>query len=474
LEKRKSKSFPDDIQKQVNCRSNIREKGFMLIFWPHKQGLPDDLELRKVILMKRKFSPWLLVIYLCLVGILTGIIPGSGRHNSVIGVTSASAADGELKWKYQIENKIAAPPAIAPDGTIYLVDENAFLYAIKNDGTLKYVIPTGGTGCHFSPGIATDGTIYISISVSGTVTGDSGHYYLRAFYPDGSFKWSLETVGASHSSPAIALEGTIYVSGDGCLYAVYPNGTLKWKYIVGVSFASAPAIGLDGTIYVGADNSLYAIKPDGTKKWSYSIGNEVQSSPAIGWDGTIYVGSNSPYLYALNPNGTLKWKYATGGSWVFSSSPVIGNYGYIFVASWDNYLYALRPDGTLRWKFKTFWTLMGASPAIGADGTIYVGSFRLHAIKPNGSQKWDYQIYNQMDSSKIYAPAINPDGTVYYASPGDTILYAISTSSGGLMTSSAWPMLYHDLKHTGRVINSLKPPIEKETRLLPQLYLLLQ
>ena len=68
----------------------------------------------------------------------------------------------------------------------------------------------------------------------------------------------------------------------------------------------------------------------------------------------------------------LKWKYQTGD--VVDSSPAIGSDGTIYVGSRDNYLYAINPNGTLKWKYRTGdW--VWSSPAIGSDGTIYVGSY---------------------------------------------------------------------------------------------------
>jgi len=109
--------------------------------------------------------------------------------------------------------------------------------------------------------------------------------------------------------------------------------------------------------------------------------------------------------------GELKWKYQTGGG--VESSPAIGADGTIYVGSNDYYLYALSPDGKLKWKYLT-GNVVRCSPSIGADGTIYVGSYDdyLYAIKPDGTLKWKYQLGDDIYSS----PAIGADGTVYVGS----------------------------------------------------------
>ena len=75
----------------------------------------------------------------------------------------------------------------------------------------------------------------------------------------------------------------------------------------------------------------------------------------------------SPYNTSANP-GTLKWKFATG-SFIEYSSPAIGTDGTIYVGSDDGNLYAVNPDGTLEWTFATGGNVY-SSPAIGNDGTI--------------------------------------------------------------------------------------------------------
>jgi outer membrane protein assembly factor BamB len=51
-------------------------------------------------------------------------------------------------------------------------------------------------------------------------------------------------------------------------------------------------------------------------------------------------------------SGTLKWKYKTGGP--ILSSPAIGQDGTIYIGSGDSCLYAFSSKGKLKWKFKRF------------------------------------------------------------------------------------------------------------------------
>jgi outer membrane protein assembly factor BamB len=162
----------------------------------------------------------------------------------------------------------------------------------------------------FYSGLAIDhnGTIYVGSSV-----------YLYAVYQNGSLKWQQNYLYlGTESTPAIDENGVLYIGTiwdmPNYLYAIYSkNGTQKWKYSVGNDITSSPAIGSNGTIYFGDwSGYVHAVNPDGTRKWVYHTGDVVTSSPAIGNDGTIYVGSHDDYVYAFYPNGTVKWRYQTG------------------------------------------------------------------------------------------------------------------------------------------------------------------
>jgi outer membrane protein assembly factor BamB len=136
----------------------------------------------------------------------------------------------------------------------------------------------------------------------------------------------------------------------------------------------------------------------------------------------------SPYDTSANP-GKLKWSFTTEG--YVDSSPAIGSDGTIYVGSTDSKFYAINPDGTQKWNFSsksdsTSYNFL-PSPAIGSDGTIYEGctNGKLYAFNPDGTQKWNSSI----GSGTLSSPAIGSDSTIYIGSdffPEYGKLYAVN------------------------------------------------
>jgi outer membrane protein assembly factor BamB len=169
-----------------------------------------------------------------------------------------------------------------------------------------------------------------------------------------------------------------------------------------------------------------------TENWVDSIPQNMgESIPTLGGSGGLANSpwpmfrqnlnhtSVSPYDTSAN-NGQLKWSFMTGGG--VYSSPAIGSDGTIYVGSYDHKLYAINPDGTEKWNFMT-GGIVRSSPAINYNGTIYIGSHddKLYAINPDGSEKWSFTTGGQVRSS----PTIGSDGTIYVGS-WDHRVYAIN------------------------------------------------
>ncbi len=170
-----------------------------------------------------------------------------------------------------------------------------------------------------------------------------------------------------------------------------------------------------------------------------STGMNIEIAGAAVWSG--FGGSGQRTGRSL---GTAETGSAAGdGHWEFGtahavrSSPAVGGDGTVYVGSHDKHVYALDPDdGSEKWRFKTGDTPdddarvpgVDSSPALGADGTVYFGSIDEHvyALDPDdGSKKWRFNAGGIVRSS----PALGADGTVYVGSY-DNHLYALDPEDG--------------------------------------------
>jgi outer membrane protein assembly factor BamB len=270
-------------------------------------------------------------------------------------------------------------PAIDHAGNVYYGARDNRLYSIASDGTQNctYWIRNDGD-VRTSPAIGPDGTIYFSGTWNGLV---------HAVRPDCSLRWTY-TAGAGilWSSPAISpncnpsqIENCTLYIGDtkGRLHAINAaTGVKRWNKplkLQGLNRSSSPAIGADGTIYMGTTAGVSAVNPNGTLHWFSDTLGYVEATPAIGANGTIYVGTTTGRtFYAISATGTKLWTYKSIPADAFPTSPLIDGNDNIYVSVGKKVL-SLTKNGVKRWEHAT-GNFINSSPAIGADGTLYIGS----------------------------------------------------------------------------------------------------
>lgn len=339
-----------------------------------------------------------------------------------------AAQTNNLRWSCPLGDGISySSPAIGADGTVYVGCEDYSLYAITPAGGVDWTYETGGA-VQSSPAIGHDGTIYFG----------SYDAYFYALNPNGTLRWRYALGEPDwhmvRSSPAIAPDGTVYIGGyDSYLYAFEPDGTLKWRYFTGGPVYSAIAVAPDGTVHVDSwdesVNTVHAVSPRGELKWTYETPSWVASSFAVGDDGAVYFGCIDGHVYALEPDGRLRWR-AWGSTWGTRSTPAIAADGTVYLGVHGlvdvlaTYLLALNPDGSIKWQELTESTV-DAIPAIGADGTVYVGdiNYNFKAYDPDdGSVVWEYEVGDWIQDGA----AIAEDGTVYVGC-WDGYLYAFGS-----------------------------------------------
>lgn len=162
-----------------------------------------------------------------------------------------------------------------------------------------------------------------------------------------------------------------------------------------------------------------------TPYWGNRLTSYPNTSPVLDWYNNVLLGNNN-HVYSLNAStGSLNWTFTT--DYRVNDAPAVGNDGTIYIGSGDDRLYAVNPfSGEEKWRLELGgWA---RSPAIAADGTVYVGSGdnKLYAVNPvDGTVKWTFNTGGPIIASATQAA----DGTVYIGSQSDRF-FALDPSTG--------------------------------------------
>lgn len=253
---------------------------------------------------------------------------------------------------------IFATPQIAGDGTVYvagLYDPN--LYALNpEDGSVKWAcnfehtveIPDdwGGepqevnlAGWPFAPpAIGPDGTIYLSPAFD---------THLFAIEPEtGSIEWSTNLWGlVLRYGPRPENTVIWYGAGEPPEYVEVDGQQREVRFVGAVPYSycwSQPAVGPDGTIYVSFEDAyLRAVDPNGSKKWSTKLGELGAFTLTAGDDGLVYAASDDKKLYVVDPNGEEVARFE-GDGWL--SHPTIAPGSAIIVSDANNTVWAISQE----------------------------------------------------------------------------------------------------------------------------------
>ena len=304
-------------------------------------------------------------------------------------------------------------------------------------GTLKWVSQPGGppillpsyfTVASGSPAIGPDGTLYVFNKTLRTCM-------IYAVDPGtGAKKWEA---GAPYAPDyaVVGDDGTVYViSNSGSVYAFDgATGDFKWS----ASAKMGITLGVDGTIFTcdwfavfGLDVTISALdSATGRQKWAFPCGIQahITSPPILGSEGNLYLNFGNTLYSQNSTTGVTNWANQFDG--FSTTSPALGADGTLFVGTSSGKLIALKgTDGAVKWE-SALDAGVSAAPSLGTDGTVFVGTTAgtLYALDPlTGNPVWVSPTANP-----IYVPpAISAGGTVYVTGASNK-LFAFEAKTGG-------------------------------------------
>jgi outer membrane protein assembly factor BamB len=274
--------------------------------------------------------------------------------------------------------------------------------------------------------------------------------------------------GCEDAPPIIGADGTVYVRGDK-LYALNDEtGGVVWEfdYLRNNKYeqapGGAPAIGPDGTLYFGGDGHFFALKSKtGEKIWEMELPGT--TTPAIDSDGNIFVGFGGNTLIAIEgATRSIKWEFQMGKRGVNPpgyfqsykpSSPALGTDGTVYIGFANGKVYALDgKTGTKKWEFATD-SKVTATPVVGKDGTVIVGSTygKVYGLNgQTGEKEWEFAGRGKL----FWAAAVGADGTVYVGAARETFV-ALDGKTG----SKKWEYKKEDFSDLDMSTPRWAPPV---------------
>ena len=342
-----------------------------------------------------------------------------------------------LRWSFRTTAPIEASPVTASDGMVFVASTDGKLCALTPEGSPKWTF-AAQEAAFGTPAIAADGSVLFA-DLAGRV---------YAVGTDGILRWSYAIEDGPNErrviAPPLALPTgqSVFASWNDRIYSIGPDGRLVWRLSLDGAgqISAAPALDPAGKIYVAAHDTadkrrlaVYKLDPGvGAQIWKFAedMGidrNRVISSPAIDPDRErLYVAiarENDGVVFAVSlTDGTRVLRAALPKGVI--SSPALGWDGTVYVGCMDGSLYALDPaSGSIRWQFATGAYYVLSSPTVDGAGNIFFGDSEgyIHALSPAGKGIWRLSTGSAISSS----PVIGSDGTLYVTSQ-NSMIYAYS------------------------------------------------
>ena len=288
--------------------------------------------------------------------------------------------DGSERWRAIIGGSSmfssASRAVTSNEGTVHIVNDGHLL-TFSAEGTPGLNIGKSG-GFTAPPALGPDGTIYV-------MSNDSTLWALSA---DGKDLWNQKLCsvygGGTWPGPVISSEGVVFgVCKGEDIYALDPlNGSLLWSYKTNDRMESTPAEGAKGKVYFASTSGwVFAMDKGGKPVWQASVAGPsgmiqmVDAPVVVGPNGLIYITPRHGTIYALNQqDGSVAWSAKISGQGVGINPVGVTDDGHVYAKNLSGDLFCITPIGEIKWQLNLPGEANEFSPpAVGKKGELYIG-----------------------------------------------------------------------------------------------------
>lgn len=295
---------------------------------------------------------------------------------------SSYGPDGGFRWTFRRSSFTGYSPVVTADDAIVFAMSDGTVFALESDAGVRWQARPGTTAIVSAPLVVPDGTIWL---------GDQ-NARMHALSSDGGLRWTYnESVlcNAMPGGPALHPDGFVWF---GCASRGLraPLGGPDAGFVTGGLSCTTNSL-IRSPLTIGPSRSVWVGCGFGDMMWW--DGTRQQSAPYAfsgveHFYGAPVVASDDRVFFSVT--NTIYWRTLDGGAGALRTMPS-NVAGHMVIDGEDNVyavagsgLYSIRPDGGLRWQRTLPDSIFAlASPSIGADGTIYVGT-----VPSNSLDSW--------------------------------------------------------------------------------------
>lgn len=242
------------------------------------------------------------------------------------------------------------------------------------------------------------------------------------------YNWIFDAGSSIKVTPCFTPGGSVcFGTYDGIFYCLDAwSGRIEWVYYADwFPICTSSSMDKDGRIYFCTESGkLTCLSGDGRLEWIIELDADVDvSTPAVDSDRNVYIGTlrESRMLVKVDNEGLTEWMMSLPGGGGVAASPTIGPEGAVYIGTTEGMLCKVDPSGQLRWSIELEGEILGGV-AVTPEDNLVVGTmgWMLYLVDPSsGDVLWS----QQLDGAIQYGPIVDAAGIIY----AGTITGAVST-----------------------------------------------